>query len=136
MKIVPFELAQKLTELGYNKSSDHVYVIADKHLEYSSGSRIDIQRGSLYPALKAWEMLGIDGPLIEAPTYIDVWLWLWREKKFPISLMCDEHPLVMQWYPHSHKTGELGSFTDTVFFDDPEEALVEAIDYIFENNLI
>lgn len=105
MKIVSFELAQKLTELGYNKSSDRGYVIDNKHF-------------------------------IEAPSYVDVWFWLWREKKFPISLMCDEHPDLMQWYPHSDITGEIGSFTDTVFFDDPEEALVEAIDYIFENNLL
>ena len=138
MKIVPFELAQRLKEVGYTESSmlNYVYAIEDRILTFTSGAHIEVKRGEKLNALKAIELLGIDGPIIEAPTYIDVWLWLWRKKKFPISLLCDEHPLIMKWYPHAEKTGEIGAFTKNIFFDDPEEALAEAIDYLFENNLV
>lgn len=57
------------------------------------------------------------------PTYIDVWLWLWREKKYPIDIDC---------YNAAHWSTDIvsGEFTD------PEEAIITAIDYLVENNMI
>lgn len=64
-----------------------------------------------------------------APTYVEVWLWLWREKKTHILL----------------DNGAVVSMQDTDFLwhvayqnncSDPEESIKEAIEYLAENNLI
>lgn len=58
-----------------------------------------------------------------APTYLDVWLWLWREKgiKFEIvkngdKVLCKEEPYIFH------------------YMKDPEEAIIAAIEYLFDND--
>lgn len=65
-----------------------------------------------------------------APTYMEVWLWLWREKRFPIDAECMEK-LQKEVAPNMWENGIL-----TERYDDPEEAIISAIDHIVENDLI
>ena len=65
-----------------------------------------------------------------APTYFETWLWLWREKGIQIPVGVDSATI---WMP-----GNDGNMHNRGFFknDDPEEAIIEAIDYLIENDLI
>lgn len=67
---------------------------------------------------------------IDIPTYFDVWLWLWRKKKIYIDI-CSEYGKidVSIWYEDNEYYYECD-------FTDPEEAIIEAIDYLVTNNLI
>lgn len=75
---------------------------------------------------------------LAAPTYLEAWLWLWRKKKISVGINCDEDSrLEKHWYTTAEKlTGEIGAFTDEVFFSDPEEAIIAAIEWLVRNNLI
>lgn len=65
-----------------------------------------------------------------APTYLDVWLWLWREKKVCIGILFDEGNCGIEiWY----KQIFLRDFEDTF---DLEEAIIAAIEYLVNNDLI
>ena len=66
---------------------------------------------------------------LAAPTYLEVWGWLWREKEIRIEL----------------NSGAIVSMRVTDFswsvvyqnnYSDPEKAIIAAIDYLVENNLI
>lgn len=58
------------------------------------------------------------------PYAMDIWLWLWREKKIVIEpVYCKEG-----WTVLTH--GVQG------FFNDPEEAIIGAIEYLGDNDLI
>lgn len=71
-----------------------------------------------------------EGEII-APTYFEVWLWLWREKKFDISI-CFPNATGTKWFCDNESEGYC--FTNEC--DDPEEAIIAAIDYLIDNNLI
>lgn len=66
---------------------------------------------------------------VTAPTYLDAWLWLWREKTIAIDCGCDvigdNHWFSFITHLKTIKSGK-----------DPEEAIKEAVNYIIENNLI
>lgn len=71
------------------------------------------------------------GEIADAPTYIEVWLWLWREKKiclFNVGNINNKAMLDIVLdgvYQHT-----------TTSHSDPEEATIEAIEYLVENDLI
>lgn len=56
MKIVPLNIAKYFKEVGYNEDAEHWY-------------RID---GGL-------DTNFIDDPICSAPTFMDIWLWLWSD---------------------------------------------------------
>lgn len=61
------------------------------------------------------------------PTYLDVWLWLWREKEIRIEAKY-----------HFDDNGECcwtNGYID-VDYTDPEEAIIAAIEHLVENDLI
>lgn len=67
----------------------------------------------------------LNGGIWVKPTYIEVWLWLWREKKRVIDLMyskCGMWQCVTDYDCQYHK--------------DPEDAIVAAIEYLVDNDLI
>lgn len=68
-----------------------------------------------------------DGCLKDAyiicPTYLEVWLWLWREKKFSIDVDC-------------YNCDKWTTDVNGIEFDDPEKAIIAAIEYLVENDLI
>lgn len=67
-----------------------------------------------------------------APTYLNAWLWLWREKKICINCNLDKYNLIPQWWCNN----EDGINYNTPNFNDPEEAIISAIEYLVKNDLI
>lgn len=67
-----------------------------------------------------------------APTYLDVWLWLWRDKRFaiPADYFGYDNDYWSSCVPISGNRFE--------FFEphDPEEAIIAAIEYIVDHNLL
>lgn len=64
----------------------------------------------------------------DAPTYLETWIWLWREKGKFIDILKD-------------CTGKFAAFyreeiTKICESSDPEEAIIAAIEDLVENNLI
>lgn len=117
-KRVSFEVAKAIKEAGYPQS---FYCPQYKENGELENGFTDLGEGCIY-----------------APTYIDVWLWLWREKKKSISIICDEDDrLEANWYVNAEKLiGGIGSFTEQVFFEDPEDAIIAAIEYLVDNDLV
>lgn len=59
------------------------------------------------------------------PTYLEVWLWLWREKKESIDILsAHNHDALV--YINNELKG----------FKDPEEAIAMAIEHLVDNDLI
>lgn len=102
MKIVSFEVAKALKEAGYPQEGDWWY----------SQDGDDLS-DCLMPNYQEFY----------APTYLDAWLWLWREKKKWIDIIysLDEDGWTF---------GQNPSPCDCGLYSDPEEAIEAAIDYI------
>lgn len=67
-------------------------------------------------------------------TYIDVWLWLWREKGFRFELA---HPEYKGEYDfnklYCNNTNGRGITDD---YSDPEAAIIAVVEYLIDHNLI
>lgn len=59
------------------------------------------------------------------PYYIEVWLWLWKQKNISIDILGYYDMKTL-----THINGELKGFND------PEEAIKSAIEYVVDNKLI
>lgn len=111
---VSFEIAKILKEVGYPQSQCSPQYKENGELE---NGFTDLGEGCYY-----------------APTYLDVWLWLWRKGRFKISLdeclgVCVIYDTAILDY---RKNGDIYSFKYT----DPEKSIIAAIDYLVENDLI
>lgn len=107
MKRVSLKVAQAIAKAGY-------------WCKY--GHRCEVQENVDSEQL----LLNVDYSLLSlgVPTYLEVWLWLWREKNIVIEpVYCEEG-----WTVLIH--GVQG------FFKDPEEAIIAAIEHLVENDLI
>lgn len=117
MEYVSFEVAKAIKGAGYPQdNSDYLY---DANGAFAG--RLDYESWGI----STWDK-------IAKPTYLEVWLWLWREKK--ISIDAEFIPI---------GTGGWGNFvfgkrvfTNGQYQADPEEAIIEAIEYIVDNNLL
>ena len=100
MKRVSFKVAKYLKEVGYPQDSlkDNIYV-SEPNAPFSE--------------------------VAYQPTYLEVWLWLWREKH--IAVEADYSCANNDWFDG----GICGKK-----FNDPEEAIIAAIEYIVTNKLI
>lgn len=105
-KRVSFEVAKAIKEAGYPQKCHgytkegykvNPYILSDERTEYA------------------------------APTCLDVWLWLWREKKIETEIYNDGVGLTAQ----VRIQGRPQFFTN-----DPEEAIITAIGYLVDNDLI
>lgn len=112
MKRVSFEVAKYLKEIGYPQEN--------------------IGQGMVYNTHEHLvEVYGMCASFVAAPTYLDVWLWLWREKDIQIA-PCKGLALTKindQW--ENLIPREL--WED---YTDPEEGIIAAIEYLVTNNLI
>lgn len=66
-----------------------------------------------------------DVPTYACPTYLEVWLWLWRKKKIAVEA---DYSLQHGYWINGGICGES--------FEDPEDAIIEAIEYLVDNDLI
>ncbi len=115
-KRVSYKVAKAIKEAGYPQGdTDEVYVLETLCM----GSSVS-PKGVTLPSHFA---MMVSGSFADIPTYLDVWLWLWREKKFSIDVDC---------YNCDKWTTDINS----VEFNDPEEAIIAAIEYLVDNNLI
>lgn len=107
MKRVSFEVAKYLKEIGYPQE---IWKYCWFYNE--SGELLNISITGYYG--------------IPAPTYLEVWLWLWREKKIYIGLEAES-------YPHDGMC--VPSYIDAPY-SDPEDALIAAIEYLVNNKIL
>lgn len=134
MKRVSFEVAKHLKEVGYPQEHNAPCYITEN---CTKSYNLEIITNELRLRLKTYK----EGQYIEefqfsdkrckpprcyAPTYLDVWLWLWREKKIYIGLEAES-------YPHDGMC--VPSYIDAPY-SDPEEAIIAAIEYLVTNDLI
>lgn len=117
-KRVSFAIAKALKEAGYPQGEiDYAYFIED------------------FRTLKAGQMtasfLFPNAKKADAPYAIDVWLWLWREKGIKIVAEPRKNVfvyIVADFYGLPYEMSNV--------FSDPEEAIIAAIEYIVDNNLL
>lgn len=103
MERVSFEVAKALKEAGYPQSQFAPQY--KENGEFENGLT-DLGEGCYY-----------------APTYTDVWLWLWREKGVKIDIMSRYYAMAII---------EDSSFCE----NDPEKAIIAAIKYLVNENLL
>ena len=111
-KRVSFKVAKAIKEAGYSQyNCRHWY--SERGVEYE-----------WYGCIEELESIKMDSD-IDAPTYLEVWLWLWREKDIRIQ---PEFGSVYIW--------PIGIRIDDYKYEDLEEAIIAAIEYLVENDLI
>lgn len=121
-KIVSFEVAKALKEAGYPQGNTLCQYAIKPYYDYDQERELKEGQYS-----ESFMILGID-----APTYIDAWLWLWREKGIMIETSRVEDCVDVQVY-----TKDLEClYVDDQVYPDPEEAIAKVIEYLVENNLI
>lgn len=103
-KRVSFKVAKALKEAGYPQMS-----------------KIGYREGE---SLISYQIPGVEFYVI--PTYLDVWLWLWREKGIKTSIDM----------AHNTMTNIGKDYWLTDNNSDPEDAIIAAIDHLVNNNLI
>lgn len=108
LKRVSFEVAKAIKKTGYQQYSS--YPIYDKNGKLRLLHQADIDFG------REW---------FSAPTYLEVWLWLWREKEINIAM--SEGTCVIRQY---------GVLVEHFAHSDPEEAIIAAIKYLVDKYLI
>lgn len=117
-KRVSFKVAKAIKEAGYPQDkSSSCYNAYTGEFHYTS-------------CLDSWLK---DGDYIDAPTYLDVWLWLWREKKIFIEPAI-HFDSVKGYYFTAFIISD--NITKHVEASDSEEAIIAAIDYLVDNDLI
>lgn len=130
MKLVTFEIAKCLKEIGYPQHSLNEVT----SLAYNDEGEI-------------WEMRDFDqNPYLEyysICTYFDVWLWLWREKKYRILLSASNQ----RWNEVHGVVDGVDGIVETSWYKgmagydvtdhranhtDPEEAIIAAVEYLVD----
>lgn len=113
-KIVSFKVAKVIKEAGYPQNTRKVYALQ---------SRGSIKEGEIIDC--SWTTINT----ASIPTYLDVWLWLWREKNIRIREYITKIVI--------YNNDEIGYITQLLnTHNDPEEAIITAIEYLVDNNLI
>lgn len=114
MKTVAFEVAKAIKELGYPQ-----YGCCEEYYN-SEGWLVS-------------KFCDIDKLVFPAPTYIEVWLWLWKEKciKIDVTTYFDS----VKGYK-SLATILCYKYTYSLERDTPEDAIAAAIEHLVENDLI
>lgn len=122
MKIVSYKVAQAIKKAGYPQECNVHISYYDKDGQYHYGSQIGAPKSSFHGT-------------VYAPTYLDVWLWLWREKKTHIEF----GDMVYKIYDATEWVDGYGYHLidlSNKVVNDPEEAIISAIRYLVDNDLI
>lgn len=78
-------------------------------------------------------LLSIGYPDKEKISYMDMWLWLWRVKKIFIEPSIHFDSIKGYYFTAFIISNDLSKHIEE---SDPEEAIIAAINYLVENNLI
>lgn len=109
MEQVSFKVAKALKEAGYSQ-------------KYGEGTMCYAEDGTYFEHDSSIEEYFPEIFCI-APTYLDVWLWLWRERGIRIH---NEYKKVIIM--------PMGVLIECE--NDPEKSIAAAIEYLIDNNLI
>lgn len=142
-KIVSFKVAEALKEAGYPQYRHDVGYVTEKCCDgfnvFNKGRLTDNASRRVKK--------------ISAPTYLEVWLWLWREKKIYFApRLIQKDPtigdytwLISPWdmgYINKtstysfHNNDEENPYKIMDDVEDPEKAIAAAIEYLVEHNWI
>lgn len=126
MKKVSFKIAQAIKKAGY--PLERFQTVSREQFEAGFGYKYSTDKNfySESPSILHPE----DNDTIDmyyCPTYIEVWLWLWREKDLRI-----QPTQFNRCYIQNHNSSYHYEFE----CDDPEEAIATSIEYLIDNNLI
>lgn len=121
MKRVSFKVANALKESGYQQELNEGTAF------YAENGLMDVYDSELYELF--------DPMYCTAPTYLEVWLWLWREKKIFIKVHAIHKGFNYQILEYQDGWKSYG-IVDSTSYSDPEEAIIAAIEYLVDNNLI
>lgn len=140
MKKVSYKIAKAIKDAGYpqpdkNSGLTEVYALEDHDDNFVPYTRIGKLTTNYH--CQTFRMLR-DIPFVVAPTYLDVWLWLWQEKKIKI---CVEHKVSVDGNDRNTDVYILAPFyalphSMIKLYNNPEDALIDAIEYLVENGLI
>lgn len=76
----------------------------------------------------------LNGGIWVKPTYLDVWTWLWREKKIFIETSIHFDPVKGYYITAFIYSDDLSRYMEAK--KDPEEAIIAAIEYLVQNKLL
>lgn len=124
MKRVSFNVAKAIKEAGYPQGWE-----CDEHYCLESEGEYGYQIGDLV-SVNTIHKNCLE--VVSAPTYMEVWIWLWREKKICINCNYDKYNLPPMWWCNNEDRINYNSPN----FDGPEEAIIGAIEYLVDKNLI
>lgn len=115
MKRASFAVAKALKEAGYPQESDRFYY-------------------NTLGGLTEFPYVGGCHHGYRAPTYLDAWLWLWREKGIYIDIAhyCSSDEVTI-WDKKYNKIKSIDCFGK---YQDPEEAIIAAIKCLVEQKLL
>ena len=134
MKRVSFNVAKAIKILGFHDATNHFY--SDGYDDEDNPKHEFVLCGASIPTfVQDWNDVNkhpeYDKTHIDywrnvwsAPTYLEVWLWLWREKGICIEIKDNLY----------HITAKVQN--QRFHGEDPEEAIIAAIDYLVDNDLI
>lgn len=126
MRPVSFKVAKAIKEAGYPQERPLNFYVSKEYKDFTIGE--------LYDA-------SIDYVPIEyrvnAPAYLEVWPWLWRERKAFITADGYTNGILSSKEAESEIYDSEGRYLYTTNNStDPEEAILAAIEYLVTNNLI
>lgn len=128
MKKVNFEVAQVLKKVGYPQGqTDKSYIIKTWNEYNQIGKIVCLDDLPAY----GWQRNYF---FADIPTYLDVWRWLWREKGIYIDIAHYYSSLEVCVWDKEYKLIERIERQNANA--DPEEAIIVAIEYLCENDLI
>lgn len=128
MKIVSLKVAKAIKEAGYPLQRFHT--VSREQFEYGWGSGIYGESPSiLYPE---------DNDFVDmyfCPTYLEVWLWLCKTgiTFYPAKYSAHNPSGWSCYYCDNMRIIDIDTFG---IYIDPEDAIVAAIEYLVENNLL
>lgn len=127
MKRVSFKTAKALKEAGYPQG---VLPKILKEKSFPMYYNEDFVPNYVY--FYAYYITTFDTNLcVACPTYLEVWLWLWREKKIYLNTNTQRKGIVCVYWDDTiiHEVKDMR-------LTDPEEAIASAIENMVDNDLI
>lgn len=128
MKIVSYEVAKAIKEAGYPQDNvKYIHKVKSFPMYYNGDYVPD------YEYFYLNYISDFDFQLcVAAPTYVEVWFWLWRTKKISINI---DHLHGIFWGANTY--GEYVKNGDgKPEHNDPEDAIMDAVNYLVDNKLL
>lgn len=116
MKIVSYSIAKAIKEAGYPQDITFYMYVTQDYSTFKEGELID-----------SFFAVSAGNNVVDAPTVMEVWLWLWRENIARIVIGSDTCYI---WCSKNNYKPIIRATKD------PEETIEKAINYLAENNLI